>query len=458
MPKQIPATELDAIVQVVGQFPNGAAVSEVRGVLDIELSRRTLQRRLARLVEGGRLETFGEGRAQRYRVTGSPVPDEASPPATKEIGDDVVGPPSADAGDIQPWGEQPIQSRQTVVCSPDLLAAYQPNRTFYLDEATRCRLRELGQSPEGFQSAGTHAKEPYPRWIVDLTWNSSRLEGTTYSLLETWQFLHTGQPAEGKDAGATQMLLNHKAAIALLVSMDLVNAPDGMAFTHSTVCKLQALLSENLFPDSSTAWQSRVPDGIFHSLLHKANAIADPFEQALFVLVHVPRLQPFADVNTRVSRLAANMPFLRMNLVPLSFVDVPRNLYASGLLSVYELNRPDLLRDLFIWAYEHSCRRYSTARRLPGAPDLFRMQYREPIRKLVSNVVHARMNKGRAASRIKAFALGWVPVDDQQRFIEVVETELLNLHEGNVARYRVRPTAFRNWQQRWQPVDFINFP
>ena len=73
MPKQIPTTELDAIVQVVGQFPNGAAVSEVRGALDIELSRRTLQRRLARLVEAGRLETFGEGRAQRYRVTGSPA-------------------------------------------------------------------------------------------------------------------------------------------------------------------------------------------------------------------------------------------------------------------------------------------------------------------------------------------------------------------------------------------------
>ena len=227
MPKQIPATELDAVVQVVGQFPNGAAVSEVRGALDIELSRRTLQRRLARLVEAGRLETFGEGRAQRYRV--SPLLEEGTPPVTKETDDDVVGPPTADVGDIQPGAEQPIRARH--VCSPDLLASYQPNRTFYLDESTRCRLRELGQSPEGFQPAGTHAKEPYPRWLVDLTWNSSRLEGNTYSLLETWQFLHTGQPAEGKDAGATQMLLNHKAAIDLLVSIDLVNAPDGMPST-----------------------------------------------------------------------------------------------------------------------------------------------------------------------------------------------------------------------------------
>ena len=153
MPKQIPATELDAIVQVVGQFPNGAAVSEVRGALDIELSRRTLQRRLARLVEAGRLETFGEGRAQRYRVPGSPVPDEATPPATRETDDNVVGPPAAGVGDIQSGAEHPLQERH--VCSPDLLATYQPNRTFYLDESTRCRLRELGTVTEGI-STGRH--------------------------------------------------------------------------------------------------------------------------------------------------------------------------------------------------------------------------------------------------------------------------------------------------------------
>ena len=441
MPKQIPETELDAIVQVVGQFPNGAAVSEVRGALDIELSRRTLQRRLARLVEADRLETFGEGRAQRYRV--SPPPNETSPPATTETADDVVVPPPVGAGDIQTGAEQPIRAQQ--VCSPDLLASYQPNRTFYLDEPTRCRLRELGQSPEGLQPASTHAKEPYPRWLIDLIWNTSRLEGNTYSLLETWQFLHTGQPAGDKDASETQMILNHKAAIDLLVSMDLVK--DEIGFNHSTICKLQTLLSENPLSDSSAFGRLRVPDGT--SLLHKANAIEDPFEQAFFAMMHVPHLQPFENVNKRVSRLVANIPFIRMSLVPLSFVDVPENLYASGLLNVSELNRPDPLRDLFVWAYERSCRRYSTARRLFDAPDLFRMQYRQPIRKLVSNVVHARMNKVRAAARIKAFALGWVPVDDQQRFIEVVETELLNLHEGNIARYRVRPTEFRNWQQCW---------
>ena len=136
-------------------------------------------------------------------------------------------------------------------------------------------------------------------------------------------------------------------------------------------------------------------------------------------------------------------------LSPLSFVDVPERIYIDGLLAIYELNRPDLLRDLFIWAYERSCRRYSTVRQLLGEPDPFRMRYRELMVKSVSEVVRSRLDKGQAAARIKAFSLGWVPVADQPRFIEVVETELLSLHEGNIARYRVRPAEFHGWQQYW---------
>lgn len=439
MPKQIPETELDAIIEAVGQFPEGAAVSEVRGVLDIELSRRTMQRRLARLVKAGRLETLGEGRAQRYRV--SFLPDEANPRATREHDDTVRLPPSADVKDAR---EQTARTWQPAVCNPDLLSAYQPNRTFYLDESTRCRLWGLGRSSDTRQSTNTPLQKTHPRWVTDLIWNSSRLEGNTYSLLETCQFLHTGQPAGSKDHHDTQMIMNHKAAIDLLLSGDSVNE---IAFNHGTVCKLQILLSGKPLADSRFSERIQVQD--VAPLFPKAHAIADPFEQAVFALVHVPHLHTFEPINQRVSRLAANIPFIRMGLVPLSFVDVPENLYANGLLHVSELNRPDLLRDLFVWAYERSCRRYSTAHQLPGEPDLFGMQYREPIRKLVSNVVHAHMNKLRAAARIKAFALGWVPVNDQQRFIEIVETELLSLSEGNVARYRIRPTEFRNWQQYW---------
>jgi hypothetical protein len=50
-----------------------------------------------------------------------------------------------------------------------------------------------------------------------------------------------------------------------------------------------------------------IPRG--RQLLDTAAAIQDPFEQALFAMVQLPYLQPFDDVNKRVSRLSANIPF-----------------------------------------------------------------------------------------------------------------------------------------------------
>ena len=92
-------------------------------------------------------------------------------------------------------------------------------------------------------------------------------------------------------------------------------------------------------------------------------------------MVHIPYLQPFEDVNKLVSRLIANIPLIRLNLSPLSFVDVPQKTYINGLLAVYELNQIDLLRDVFIWAYERSCALYSATRQTLGEPDAFRLRY-----------------------------------------------------------------------------------
>ena len=89
----------------------------------------------------------------------------------------------------------------------------------------------------------------------------------------------------------------------------------------------------------------------FDALLDTAARIDDPFEQAFFATVQLPYLQPFEDVNKRVSRLAANLPLIRHDLCPISFVDVPARAYIDGLLGVYELNRVELAADVFRWAY-----------------------------------------------------------------------------------------------------------
>jgi hypothetical protein len=39
---------------------------------------------------------------------------------------------------------------------------------------------------------------------------------------------------------------------------------------------------------------------------------------------------------------------------------------------------------------------------------------------------------------------------DRDRFLTMAETELTSLHEGNFARYRVRPSEFEAWRRTWK--------
>jgi len=92
-------------------------------------------------------------------------------------------------------------------------------------------------------------------------------------------------------------------------------------------------------------------------------------------------------VNKRVSRLAANFPLIRANLVPISFVDVPTELYVKALLGVYELQEPALMKDLYRWAYEHSAHQVAEVRQTVGVPDPIRLRHREALVALAGLVV-----------------------------------------------------------------------
>jgi hypothetical protein len=187
----------------------------------------------------------------------------------------------------------------------------------------------------------------------------------------------------------------------------------------------------------------------FDQILETAAAIQDPFEQSFFMMVQLPYLQPFIDVNKGVSRLAANIPFIQKNLCPLSFVDVPRQTYIEAILGIYELNRVELLRDLFVWAYERSTAKYSAIRQSLGEPDPFRMHYRQQLTELVREIVLMPVARKVVSSFISKFAEGRVADQDKARFLEIVETEVISLHEGNIARYRIRPSEYRRWREGW---------
>jgi hypothetical protein len=461
MPKHVNVNELEQILQAVRVHPDGATLEQLIGVPGLAGSRRTLQRRLSDLVAEGRLTITGRGPSRRYLYHGTGTTIAPIPRITKFPDDDYI-PISEESIEIKNYVEQPIQSRAPVGYHRKFLNAYVPNKTFYLSNPLLEHLNQINGKHNSKRAAGTYAHELLNRLLIDLSWNSSRLEGNTYSLLETEKLLATGEGVESKGVFETQMILNHKAAIEFLV-----DSAEQLEFDRYTILSLHALLSNNLLPNPESCGRLRtIPVGIsktvyyppeipqiieecFGQILATAAAIANPFEQAFFAMVHLPYLQPFEDVNKRVSRLALNIPFIKNNLCPLSFIDVPEHTYIDGILGVYECNRTELLRDLFVWAYERSAARYSVVRQTLGEPDPFRLRYREQISLVVNEVIVKKLNKSEATIFIQKWAEQHINENERLHFVAVVETELLGLHEGNIARYRITPAMFQSWQTRW---------
>jgi len=464
MPKIVSTAEYEVVVNAVRQRPDGASIEMIQSGLGEGVARRTLQRRLNELVKQGRLVAKGRKRGAMYRV-----PAEGSVSVQPEAGAinaeagalsvEIYVPMSAEGSRLRDLVRRPLTLRTPLGYRREFLLDYRPNETWFLPRETRTHLRGLGEAPTPERRAGTYARDVLGRLLIDLSWASSKLEGNTYTRLDTQRLIEQGEAAAGRDARETQMILNHKRAIEYLV-----DGADEIGYDIHTFQNLHALLSENLLADPGAGGKLRerivdisgtvfrplaIPqqiDGFFRVVLDKAAAIGDPFEQAFFLMVQIPYLQPFEDVNKRVSRLGANIPLLKHNLCPLSFVEVPERAYVEGTLAVYERNKVELLVDVFAWAYERSCQQYRAIADSLPQPDPFRRKYRDVLADIIGEIVRKRWEADSLI--IERETANLVPAEDRTRFIEMAIAELKGLHDGNIARYRLRLSEFRDWKEK----------
>jgi Fic family protein len=453
--------QLNAIKQALANFENGASLEEIILATGLNIELRTFQRRMAILKEKGEIIVSGDTRSTRYHLVKEKAQTGVSEPAEPYGKMEHVLPLSDASRQIIAAISLPMAMRTPVGYNREFLEKYRPNIDSYLSKGEKQRLEKLGFTGSVNQPAGTYAREIMKRLLIDLSWNSSRLEGNTYSLLDTERLLNLGEVSDTKTAIEAQMILNHKDAIEFLVE-----GADEIGFNRYSILNLHGLLSNNLLPEKAASGRLRrmvvgihnsvyIPLGVpqqieemFDLFLEKASLIENPFEQAFFAMVHLPYLQPFDDVNKRVSRLAVNIPLNRKNLAPLSFIDVPNDFYIQGILGVYELNRMELLKDVFIWAYERSCMRYAAVRQSLGEPDPFMLTYRNQIRSLITKIITENLTHAQASAHLASEA-GKLLETERAKFTEAVETELMSLHEGNFARYMVRPSVFKAWKEAW---------
>lgn len=467
--------QLDVLQQVIEQIPGGIGQPEIAAaylaVVGAAIDERTLQRRLNLLDQAGRVRAEGETRGRRYfpRVeerieqesnSRESVRADGATADNKSLKENAFRgiPLSNAAAKALALIRRPIVARHPVGYDEAFLRVYKPGESWYLPVALREHLHEIGRTPDASRAAGTFAREIFERLLIDLAWASSRLEGNTYDRLDTKNLLEHGVRAEGKDAADAQMILNHKKGIELLIDQ-----AEEVGFNRHTFLNLHAALSENLLNDARDEGRLRtrmvhitgttytplaIPqklEELFDLLLMKARAIPDPFEQSFFVMVHLPYLQPFNDVNKRTSRLGANLPLIKANLCPLSFVDVPERAYVQSTLAIYEERRIEPLRDLFAWAYARSCEQYRVTREALGHPDPIRLRYRAELAEVVRQTVLELRPPQRGDMRAWAESHE-LPAEDLDAFSDIAFGLLIDLHEGTLARHNLRPSDFTRWK------------
>jgi Fic family protein len=349
----------------------------------------------------------------------------------------------------------PLYTRAPVTYSEKWVAAYAPNRSFYLS-ATQRKLLQTGKRPNVHQRAGTYIQKIYDRLLVDLSYNSARLEGNTYTVADTERLVLQGIGAEGKLDAERIMILNHKEAIRYLVQN-----VDKLALRDETIRTLHYLLADTLVAPgmagqiredsiriSGTTYAplegrerlSRLLTGV----LKKARQIEDPFEQSFFVLAHLSYLQAFIDVNKRTARLACIIPLITRDFVPQSFIDVDKDDYLNATICLYELNETAPLAELYCWSYLRACQHYDISTEVIGFDEIA-ARYRSQRRRMVAQIVKARISPAAAPAYVRRHIPKDISPAHREKFVGDVMSELKHLDAVRMVGMGITKTQLKAW-------------
>ena len=205
------------------------------------------------------------------------------------------------------------------------------------------------------------------RIIIELSWMSSKIEGNTYSLIETELLLEKNKVAEGHTRAETQMILNHKDAIKNIIS----NTSKFIKPTSKTIVSTHSILIKNLEDSGFRNSPVGITGTLYRPLPKKdklqkemdnitklINSKALPFEKSLLANLLFAYLQPFKDGNKRTARIVGNALLMSNNCPPLSLLTLDEEEYRRSLLLFYEQNNISLFKKVFMEQYLFSVENY----------------------------------------------------------------------------------------------------
>ena len=211
-------------------------------------------------------------------------------------------------------------------------------------------------------------KRELERFVIELSWKSSQIEGNTYDLLETETLIKQRIEAEGHPKEEAIMILNHKDAFDTM----LEKKSSFKKLEFSDVTQLHGVLTKDMGIPTGTREQRVRITGTLYEPLHgrrqleemlrkivgHINKLAYPPEKALVAACMVAYLQPFADGNKRTSRMLANAILLAHDYFPLSYRSVDVTEYRRAMILFYEQNNLYHFKRMFLEQLEFAVGNY----------------------------------------------------------------------------------------------------
>jgi Fic family protein len=360
---------------------------------------------------------------------------------------------------------RPPHLRTPVSYDPDIIGKYRANETRWLPEKPAERMREAAASIEQKLDASTYSRQIAERFLIDLSWASSALEGNTYNYLETEALINFGAAASGHDIAEATMILNHKKAI-----LTLVENLDAPILNVEWVSRLHALLMRDaLSPEQLGRIRSgevRIGGSAYRpsedrvqlqadlgGLLWQVEKTEDPFEASFVLLAGVPYLQPYQDGNKRVGRLTCNIPLLKAGLPPMSFTLLDKADYLAGLISFYETGDLGLLADVVADGYAKAAPAYTAALAATRQPRSAELRERPAIEQAIQAIVASAI-EGDPKAQPKtvedevARRFAQLSEDDRKVVAESIASSLDALNEVNAAAWGVSAQAAAKYAEK----------
>lgn len=214
----------------------------------------------------------------------------------------------------------------------------------------------------------TILRKEFERLTIELAWKSSKIEGNTYTLLDTERLLKENVSAQGKSIEETQMIINHKTALDYITE-------NPSAYKELTVRKIEELhrllvqglgvsygVRKTLVGIVGTDYKPLDNDfqikEALERLVNLVNDTENPLEKALITVLMISYIQPFEDGNKRTSRILGNALLLANDYCPLSYRSVDEVEYKKGIILFYEQNNASYFKKLFLEQYKQAVKKY----------------------------------------------------------------------------------------------------